>query len=538
MPLAVREEASGRVRGGGLDSQPLELIERKPASGVANLPRKLPDHLLQLHRETSILVLDDRPEAAERTAEALRQYYRRENRCDVIVMTDPKAALDALVSGRVRPDAVVTDLFMPGLHGDEFVKRLGEAGILLPVVVNSGSWANPIKEHMFDRLAESEDRGAAEAMASENCMGRSIPITRLGKYGDGDYPLKLAMAVDSVLTISRVADRRGDKLAWADFLREYAESKFESTPSRAYTAYLGETAGLLAEEIPAFIREVDAKWPKYWETDKTLNPLKKPHLATEALKCRTGIYSNESFSDPEGGDVPRHDFGNFLMALGRKDRAGKWAGGIGEEGRGEFIRFMSGWLGRWGGYVNGVYSLRQRMGEREVIDLAPRVELIPKVASAGMRTIEDVDYELTRSPGEFKYRGLPQATEETIKELVRNALKATYDVGKPRVTVRLARAEYGGLPQGVREFMDSKHGDSKGAGYAALSVEDNGCGMSTAEIERALGGGFSKFKETVGGSGSGLGFLRRLWGEEGIGHTVESTPGEGTRFTVFFKLEA
>lgn len=326
-------------------------------------------------------------------------------------------------------------------------------------------------------------------------------------------------------------------MAWADFLGSYEESKYESTPNRRYIAYLGETASLLAEEIPRFIEEVDAKWPEYWRIDVSQSPLRKAQLLTEFMRVKTGEYSTESFSDLEKGDIPRHDFLNFLMAIGRKDKAARWASGIDEITRGEFVKSMAGWLGRWSDYTNNVYAIRQGMIKRDVYDLTDRVKYAPGLASAGMRTVADVEFESVYPDGKMGYRGLSMTCEETIKELVRNALKATYDVANPKISVRLAKEGYGSLPPAIREYMGGKHADARTAEYAVLSVEDNGCGMNDEDLQKALGGGYSKFKDTIGGSGSGLSFLRRLWNEEGIGHTIESTEGKGTRFTVYFKLE-
>ena len=68
---------------------------------------------------STVLVVDDKEMMRDSVAQTLRRAG-----FEVVTATDGPAALDAIV--RTKPDAVVTDLKMPGMTGIELVEKIVE----------------------------------------------------------------------------------------------------------------------------------------------------------------------------------------------------------------------------------------------------------------------------------------------------------------------------------------------------------------------------------------------------------------------------
>lgn len=115
---------------------------------------------------------------------------------------------------------------------------------------------------------------------------------------------------------------------------------------------------------------------------------------------------------------------------------------------------------------------------------------------------------------------------KTIMNLVSNAAEAMPDGG----TLSISTAnQY--IDQPVDGYDEVREGD-----YAVLSVSDTGIGISSQEIERI----FEPFytKKVMGRSGTGLG-MTVVWGtvKDHRGYIdVKSSPGKGTRFTLYFPV--
>ena len=65
-------------------------------------------------------------------------------------------------------------------------------------------------------------------------------------------------------------------------------------------------------------------------------------------------------------------------------------------------------------------------------------------------------------------------------------------------------------------------------GQAVVQIRDSGCGIAEADLERVFDLGFSR----RGSSGLGLPLCRKIVEEQGGSIQIESSPGEGTTFTV------
>jgi len=114
------------------------------------------------------------------------------------------------------------------------------------------------------------------------------------------------------------------------------------------------------------------------------------------------------------------------------------------------------------------------------------------------------------------------AVQRTITNLALNARDAMREGGTLWLRVRRARdAEVPGQSPGARKLV-------------ALEVEDSGSGMDEPTLAKI----FEPFFTTKGAAGTGLGLasVRALIAELGGHLTVTSTPGQGTRFVVFWPV--
>ena len=101
--------------------------------------------------------------------------------------------------------------------------------------------------------------------------------------------------------------------------------------------------------------------------------------------------------------------------------------------------------------------------------------------------------------------------------------------GRPgTITVELAETE-------VDEALARQHPDLHPGRYVRLVVADNGCGMSTATLERIFEPFFTT-KPLGEGSGLGLAVVHGIVRHHNGGIVVASQPGQGTSFALYFPV--
>jgi CheY-like chemotaxis protein len=81
----------------------------------------------------NILAIDDEPVLLALISATLRQDGH-----DVVAMTDPLAAVDCFIAGRVKVDLLLTDVTMIPISGFEMLKRLTNLGFDGPALFMSG----------------------------------------------------------------------------------------------------------------------------------------------------------------------------------------------------------------------------------------------------------------------------------------------------------------------------------------------------------------------------------------------------------------
>ncbi len=106
-----------------------------------------------------VLIVEETPAEAELYADLITQHGH-----DPVVAASAEAALDSLAVNR--PDAVLLDLFLPGMSGVEFLQVLSERRLPVPVVAISGV-AN-----------EAEARRSLELGAVE-FLPKPVPVNQL-----------------------------------------------------------------------------------------------------------------------------------------------------------------------------------------------------------------------------------------------------------------------------------------------------------------------------------------------------------------------
>jgi signal transduction histidine kinase len=129
-----------------------------------------------------------------------------------------------------------------------------------------------------------------------------------------------------------------------------------------------------------------------------------------------------------------------------------------------------------------------------------------------------------RCDGGARYLGDPQRVEQVLVNVLSNAIKFTGEGG--RASISCAAVE-GGPP-----------GHRGGGRWVCMTVEDTGAGIEPAQLERIfepfvqVDSGYTRRHE---GTGLGLAISLRLARSMGGELTVESTPGAGSRFTLWLR---
>jgi signal transduction histidine kinase len=124
--------------------------------------------------------------------------------------------------------------------------------------------------------------------------------------------------------------------------------------------------------------------------------------------------------------------------------------------------------------------------------------------------LKGVRLEQSFSPDAGAVSMLPQAIQQVLLNLLRNALDATEAVDDPIVRVRTAR---------------------DGDGWVVIEVADNGCGIDAKDMKRVFEPFFTT-KPVGKGTGLGLSISYSVVGRHGGSISVASRPGEGAIFRI------
>ncbi|MEJ2641231.1 MAG: response regulator [Desulfosarcinaceae bacterium] len=229
----------------------------------------------------------------------------------------------------------------------------------------------------------------------------------------------------------------------------------------------------------------------------------------------------ESLGTLAGGIA--HDFNNILSAiLGYAELALQEARN--EAGLADFLKEIYKAGERAKELVRQILTFSRR-GDTKLKPL--RIELIVKEALKLLRSslpttiniVQKIEKELDPILAD------PTQIHQIIMNLCTNASHAmTPDGGE--LVVTLAKADLG--RETFRRFVDLKPGR-----YLKLTVSDTGCGM-TPEIMAAIFDPYFTTKDLGEGTGLGLAVVHGIVQEYGGDIRVQSEPGKGTTFSIYF----
>ena len=167
---------------------------------------------------------------------------------------------------------------------------------------------------------------------------------------------------------------------------------------------------------------------------------------------------------------------------------------------------------------------RRQMLKPSVFALNSSVEGTDKILRRLIR--ESIVLELSLAPDSPLVRADPAQVEQVILNLVVNARDAMHRGG--RVVIATGESAF------TRQQTVASGTLSPGC-YATLSVMDTGTGI-TADVREHLFEPFFTTKERGHGTGLGLATVYGIVQQSGGGVDVQSVPGEGSTFTVYFPV--
>ncbi|MCX7142946.1 MAG: PAS domain S-box protein [Proteobacteria bacterium] len=174
---------------------------------------------------------------------------------------------------------------------------------------------------------------------------------------------------------------------------------------------------------------------------------------------------------------------------------------------------------------------RRQPASRKVISLAPVVEESARL----LRTTLPAGVELKVECESEAPAVLADATqvEQVLLNLCNNAWHAIQTQARTgRIDVRLRAHERGAVPAQSAQIAFAS-GEMQPGRYACLEVQDNGSGMDRETVARIFEPFFTT-KPVDKGTGLGLAVVHGIVQDHGACIEVQSVPGEGSTFCVYF----
>ncbi len=169
-----------------------------------------------------------------------------------------------------------------------------------------------------------------------------------------------------------------------------------------------------------------------------------------------------------------------------------------------------------------------RQDECEKKPLALERLLADSIALARLSVPENIDFQFHCREQDLVVLANATQLQQLILNLINNARDALEHTPQPRLQLHLAHFH------ADTEFL-SRHPQAMARDFALLTVEDNGCGMEPAVRERIFDPFFTT-KENGKGTGLGLAMIYGVMRQLGGIIEVDSEPGQGSRFRLYFPL--
>lgn len=493
-----------------------------------------------LLKDRKILVLDDLPICTDMVSAVIRPYVRH-----VDTVNHPLLAIEqvrhAHASG-IPYDAIVLDLRMPEMNGDELLRQLADEGLLCPVVIFSGSHAAPLQASLFpqidkERTAELEAR-LTELYRLEDQLGRVTTEAeldewrrRISRATDGIPVAFVAKADDKndlVKALARVVIT-GRETNWPRFLKAVAEfhpALIDCGPMTEYAEYLSELIRLYGRTLFEVAQRLEQGLPWLAATGKRpWDALRK--IAAEALDPE---FSVTALLEEKSDETGRHDLG-----AGRRHRAKNLLALLSFT----LIPLLNDERVRdrltTDSLFNGFLELSKKFMQLSRTLTLRKVEAT-KTEHLDANTILDAladtyGIEYASQGGSWQLSGSPALFSLIVEQLIMNAVQWHRRLFLKSPSVTLSRVRVSELDPKSKRYFEEEHGLKDDAEVICVTVRDKGPGIPPENLGRVFEPGFTTRE---GGTGFGLAFVAEHIGKFKGTVSIESQVGKGTSVIMSF----
>ncbi|MCK6549476.1 ATP-binding protein [Myxococcota bacterium] len=250
----------------------------------------------------------------------------------------------------------------------------------------------------------------------------------------------------------------------------------------------------------------------------------------EAAEHRAAIAERYAAIGELAADLA-HDFNNVLTALSLQLGLLAEHPALDDDTRAEL-----GELQRMADRTKGVTRKVMSFGRAPVATLEP-IDLVSEIESIARlfrRFVgERIDVTVENSPGTPQVRGDAAAIDQLLMNLALNARDAMPHGGRLSFSTKLVKRTCASAPH-CR--CDERPSGARCGSFVRVQVADTGSGMSE-DVARRIFDPFFTTKPSAEGSGLGLKQARDAAEVHGGWIEVESAPGAGTRFDVYFAAD-
>lgn len=462
---------------------------------------------------------------------------------DLVWMKSLSSALQALEQHPV--DAVLLDLGLPDAQGMETLHRVNGQGRSIPIVVLTGQ--------EDERIALAAIQAGAQDYLAKGELSPPL-LFRTLRYAMDRHQRELALRHQEALF--RILANSAPMLLWLS--DEQDQVAFFNHTWLQFTGRMlveecgkGWLNGVHPHDRSTFLNALaEAKARrKTFEIELRLRRLDGEYRWI-LLTCAPRITDDGAFLGYIGSGVDLTEHRRTEEALRQAQKLeglGLLAGGIAHDfnnllatimGNAELARATAEACPEVHPYLDAIDTATYRASgltrqmlayagkgiiKVERLDLNPVVREIGDLLHVAMSKKIDLTFDLEEGLPDLE-GDVPQI-QQVVMNLVTNASDAIGDT-EGRIRIRTSKVHLGDGE--VKAFRNQ----SLDAGsYVLLEVEDSGVGMSPEVLERI----FDPFYTTkVTGRGLGMSAVLGILTGHGAGYHIESAPGRGTRFQVFF----